>query len=118
VIAGIRAAHIRIIFRLPPHLGSFADPLVYLHWFRRFRPPEALTGLHVISPSTDNRCRSSEIISANAIMRGCHLIPRFGDSQVDPSSGPDHAVDDYLEFYLNSYIDLYMFHELIQDNRY
>ncbi|KII82959.1 hypothetical protein PLICRDRAFT_58596 [Plicaturopsis crispa FD-325 SS-3] len=33
-ISGLRVAELRVIFKLPSHLGSIEEPLVYLHWFR------------------------------------------------------------------------------------
>ncbi|OBZ67757.1 hypothetical protein A0H81_12304, partial [Grifola frondosa] len=52
--AGLRPAQIRVIFRLPQHLGHCPHPLVYVQWFRPLRGPDPTTGFHITSHSTRN----------------------------------------------------------------
>jgi len=112
LLLGLRAAQVRIIFALPSHIGHFPHPLVYLRWFRQFRSPSPLTGFHQISYSTRNGHFNAEIVSAKKVIRGCHLIPRFAAEPVDPSWITGSVIDLPIEFFLNRYIDLFLFDDL------
>ncbi|OBZ72969.1 hypothetical protein A0H81_07161 [Grifola frondosa] len=108
-IVGLRPARIRVIFQLPAHLGHFPHPLLYVEWFRPLRTPDPMTGFYLTSHSTRNRSRACAIVSADQVLRGCHLIPRFGPDTVNPSWRSEHVLDEDIDFFHNHYIDFYMF---------
>ena len=109
---GICAARVRAIFDLPAHLGHYPHPLMYVQWFRPFCGPEPRSGLYTTSPSTSNKARRHSIVSANALLRSCHLIPKYGLDDVDPNWTTDTVLDECDDFLLNPYIDFHMFHAL------
>ncbi|KAF9562395.1 hypothetical protein CPC08DRAFT_591998, partial [Agrocybe pediades] len=49
---GLRAAQIRVIFKLPPQFGFYAHPLAYIEWFTPLGVPDRVTGLHSVTRST------------------------------------------------------------------
>ena len=101
-----------MIFNLPPHLGLYSHPLLYVEWFRPFRGPEPRSGLYTTSHSTSNKARRHSIVSAATLLRSCHLIPKYGGDNVDPDWTPDTILDECAEFFLNTHIDFHMFHDL------
>lgn len=103
-----------MIFNLPAHLGHFAEPLLYIHWFRRFRTThDSTTGMYQVARSTRNHQPSSEVVSARRVIRGCHLLPRFGSAPVDRSWKSETVVDVETDFLLNHYIDFHLFHDIV-----
>ncbi|PIL28797.1 hypothetical protein GSI_08841 [Ganoderma sinense ZZ0214-1] len=109
---GVCAARIRVIFHLPSHLGYTPHALLYVQWFRPFRGPEQHSGLYTTSHSTSNKARRHSIVSASTLLRSCHLIPKYGPDDVDPDWTTDTVLDAPTDFFLNTYIDFAMFHEL------
>ncbi|KAF7323509.1 hypothetical protein MKEN_00570500 [Mycena kentingensis (nom. inval.)] len=56
-LSGLRAAHIKLIFRLPEEVADLEHPLVYVHWFTPFRADpsrdfETPSGFNRVAPST------------------------------------------------------------------
>ncbi|KAI1782800.1 hypothetical protein LXA43DRAFT_1103400 [Ganoderma leucocontextum] len=111
---GLCAARVRAIFLLPSHLGHYPHPLMYVQWFRPFRGPEPHSGLYTTSHSTSNKMRRHSIVSANTLLRSCHcLIPKYGVDEVDHEWTTHNVLDECTDFFLNTYIDFHMFHELM-----
>nr|VWO99055.1 Uncharacterized protein [Ganoderma boninense] len=114
---GLCAARVRAMFHLPAHLGHFSHPLMYVEWFRPFRGPEPRSSLYTTGHSTLNKARRHSIVSAKMLLCSCHLIPKYGPDDVDPDWTPDTVLDECVDFYLNSYVDFHMFHELVLSHR-
>ncbi|KAJ6551459.1 hypothetical protein B0H19DRAFT_950865 [Mycena capillaripes] len=81
-LSGLRAAHAKVIFRLPEAVARYEHPLVYIHWFTRFRTDPSQdfatpAGFNRITHSTSQGQRSSAVISLAAIEQSCHLYPQF-----------------------------------------
>ncbi|KII84510.1 hypothetical protein PLICRDRAFT_117586 [Plicaturopsis crispa FD-325 SS-3] len=110
-LKGLRVAQIRAIFDLPPQFGSFPHPLVYVEWFRPLTAIDPLTGMFRIARSTRQHRPNSQIISADRVFQGCHLLPAFGPDPLHQSWTTDNILT-FPDFYLNSYFDFYLF-ELI-----
>ncbi|KAI0349104.1 hypothetical protein OH77DRAFT_1465723 [Trametes cingulata] len=110
-LAGVRAAQIRVIFRLPPHIADFPHPLLYVQWFRLFRAPDRVSGLHFTAHSTRNLRRSHAIISANRLLRPCHIIPKYDDT-VDLIWTSQNILEQPIDFALNHYSDFHLFDTL------
>ncbi|KAI0832135.1 hypothetical protein BC628DRAFT_1310479 [Trametes gibbosa] len=106
--AGVRAAQVRAIFRLPSHLAHHASLLLYVRWFRPFRTPDGASGLRFTSHSTRNHQRSHAIVTARSLLRPCHLTPRFEDA-VDLDWTPSNVLDQPVDFALNPHIDFHIF---------
>ncbi|KII88252.1 hypothetical protein PLICRDRAFT_111519 [Plicaturopsis crispa FD-325 SS-3] len=112
-MAGLCVAQIRAIFTLPAQFGTFPHPLVYVHWFRPLRTLDRQTGMYRFEWSTRNRQQRAEIVSADRILQGCHVIPCLGPDPVDASWTTENVLDRCAEFYLNSYADFFIF-EMVQ----
>ena len=84
-----------------------------LEWFNVVAPhPDAVTGMWVLEPERHGNHRAIDLVHVDSIIRACHLIPVFGEEEVDPDITFANSLDAYACFYLNPYIDYHM-HELL-----
>ncbi|KAI6027998.1 hypothetical protein BKA83DRAFT_4462563 [Pisolithus microcarpus] len=98
----VRIAQVRVIFKLPDHLGTHPHPLAYVEWFTALHRRDPVTGLYVVTRSTRNRHPNVLVVS----------IDRFasGGSSMDWTS--DNVLEKASSFQVNSYIDLDTFFAL------
>ncbi|KAH7905274.1 hypothetical protein BJ138DRAFT_1138330 [Hygrophoropsis aurantiaca] len=108
---GLCVAEIRVIFSLPPHLGSSAHPLAYVHYFRPLRSWDENLQMYRIERATRNHLPHAGIVSLDKVIRPCHLVPRFGPGAVNPLWLKGEAITEARTFYLNRYIDFHLFEE-------
>ncbi|KAF7288334.1 hypothetical protein HMN09_01403100 [Mycena chlorophos] len=107
-LSGLRAAQIKLIFRLPEAIQKYEHPLVYLHWFTPFRTDPALdfatpAGFSRITHSTSQGQRRSEIRSLADIEQTCHLIPQFS-LPVNPDWTSETVLNQAAAFYFHPYL--------------
>jgi hypothetical protein len=86
---------------------KLSGPLVYVEWFTPLGHPDLATGMYIVKRSTRQHSRNSGIISIDDIVRGCHLMAKWG-SHVDTSIS-DEVLEKANQFYVNPYIDVDMF---------
>ncbi|PPQ76233.1 hypothetical protein CVT24_009444 [Panaeolus cyanescens] len=113
-LQGLKAAQVRVIFKLPPEFGV-KQPLAFVHWYRPFRdPPEtSSTGFYTLALSSRSGVQHSEVIPLANIVRTCHLIPVFGrSSALDLQWTPEHVLEEAGMFYLNPYLRHFDFYFL------
>ncbi|KAG2741331.1 hypothetical protein P692DRAFT_201842290 [Suillus brevipes Sb2] len=84
-ISGLRVGEVKVVFNLPPRLGHFACPLVYIHWF---------------CPLQTFNENLQSVLPVDRVFRLVHLAPQFSREAAE-------------EFYLNRYIDLELFERLL-----
>ncbi|KAG1906491.1 uncharacterized protein F5891DRAFT_941482 [Suillus fuscotomentosus] len=106
---GLRLAQIHAIFKLPSQYGEFPHPLAYIEWFRPLCEPEAATRLYRVAQSTRNQQRFAAVVSVQDLLQGGHLFPRFGSGKVDVSWINSDVLELADEFYVNPYINFYLF---------
>ena len=109
---GLCVAEIQVIFALPSHLGSFPHPLAYVHWFTPIHVWDDTIGMYHMGRSTRNHRPHAAIVSIEHILQSCHLLPRFGSAPVPCSWLNDRVLDMAPDFYLNRYINFYLFEDL------
>ncbi|RDX43467.1 hypothetical protein OH76DRAFT_1361159 [Lentinus brumalis] len=114
-LAGLRAAQVRAIFRLPEGRGYDQEPLMYVHWFRPFRNPDAVTGLPPTSHSTRDQMRHVEVVPASRLVRSCYLLPRFRQDDPQPDWTSENILDYPLTFAFNRYFDFHTFCSLSRE---
>jgi len=117
VHSGLRVAEIHVIFTLPPHLGAFPHPLAYVHWFTPIRVWDNEVGMYRMGRSTRNHKPHAAVVSVNHILHTCHLMPRFGSGPVPRSWFKGRVLDLASDFYLNRYINFFLFKELHPSHR-
>jgi hypothetical protein len=110
--AGLRAAQIRVIFKLPVQYGSFHHPLAYVEWFIPFSARDKGSGFSKVTYSTRNHARHSDVVSVSDILMPCHLAPRYGSSPVDKSWTHLNILEKGGETFLNHYNNLHVFNIL------
>ncbi|KAI5992962.1 hypothetical protein EDD15DRAFT_2167664 [Pisolithus albus] len=103
-----RVAQVRVVFKLPDHLGTYPYPLAYVECFTALQRRDPVSGLYVITRSTCNHSRNVSVISVDRIIRPCHLQARCG-KEISRDWTAASAIEKANSFYVNSYIDLDMF---------
>jgi hypothetical protein len=109
IIPDIRVVRVKLIFCLPQWLSKVAKRLAYVNWFSLFWKKEKATGLYVISPSFQHHQPLAEVVPLERIVRGCHLIPKFGTKV---SINRDMGFSKGSMFYVNPWIDMHMFYQM------
>ena len=103
---GLRVAQVRLLFNLPTQFGTFPHPLAYIEWFTRLGSPDDITGLYSVTRSTRQGQQNAEVVSVDRIIRGCHLIPRFGPA-INPGWNTDNILEQSaIHFFVNAYINV------------
>ena len=108
--AGLCVAEVRVIFKLPTHLGNCPQPLAYVHWFK-LQTFDDNVKMFRASRSTRQRRPHAEIIPVDRIVQHCHLFPRFPRGAVHPHWMHGRALSDVQHFYLNQHIDFRIFEQ-------
>ncbi|KAH7907825.1 hypothetical protein BJ138DRAFT_1013929 [Hygrophoropsis aurantiaca] len=109
ILQGLRVAQVRVIFRLPQIYGvQIVHPLAYIEWFTPFSPPDTTSGLYSVSRSTRMHQPYAEIIEVNRLVRGCHLIPKFG-RHINAAWTSANVGDLCHSFFINPYLDIHTF---------
>lgn len=111
MFTGLRVAEIHAIFNLPPHLGHFTEPLIYIHWFKPLHHIDDNIGMFQIMHSTWNHQPNAAIIPISQVIQPCHLVPRFSSSAVNPLWNHNCTMTSAETFYLNKYITLHIFEQ-------
>ncbi|KAI5990101.1 hypothetical protein EDD15DRAFT_2170625 [Pisolithus albus] len=106
---GLRVAEIRVIFKLPPHLGNCPHPLVYVHWFKSLNHFDSSVGMFRVARSTQQRRPNASIIPIHHLIQPCHLVPRFAKGPINPCWVQGRVMTETDTFYLNRYIDFSIF---------
>ena len=71
------------------------------------------TGLWMVRPERDRRGNPTvDSITLGSIVRGIHLLPVYGETQVPHNFDPANALDAFKLFFVNKFID-YHAHELL-----
>ncbi|KAG6809061.1 hypothetical protein H0H92_001751 [Tricholoma furcatifolium] len=104
-LEGLRVAQIRVIFDLPPQFGRHQGPLAYVEWFTPLGRPDQVTGMHSVKRSTRVHRRNAEIISADRIVHGCHLIAMSG-REINNRWTKDNVLEEATAFWVNPYISV------------
>jgi hypothetical protein len=81
--AGLRLAHVRAIFRLPPDYPLKCDePLAYIEWFTALHKPDSVSGYHHVTKSSRRKGGIdgpyAEIIPVHRIARNAMLVVKPG----------------------------------------
>ncbi|KLO08261.1 hypothetical protein SCHPADRAFT_835579, partial [Schizopora paradoxa] len=107
VFTGLRAAQLRLIFKLPEEFNC-TEHLAYVEWMNPFRDPQP-SGLYQLSRAMlRGQKRNAEVIPLRNIVSSCHLVPRFG-KVCDPLITSPNALDHSQQFYFNPYLHLHAF---------
>lgn len=114
VSVDLAVIQVRVIFQLPsPFRTTFAQPLVYVHWFKELRDPVEGIEMCLTSLSSRNRRPRASIIPLADILQTCHLIPVYGSrSATTLRWSPSSIITEAPSFYLNPYLRHHDFHLL------
>lgn len=107
-IHGLHVARVLLFYSFDYENVRYSCALV--HWYKRTDDrPDSLTGMWAIEP----RAHKLSVIHVDAIIRGAHLLPVFGDAEFVPHElNYTQTLDAFVAFYLNKYIDHHS-HEIL-----
>jgi len=101
----VRITQVRVIFKLPDHLGLYPHPLAYVEWFTLLHRRNPISGQYIITRLMRNHWCNVSVIGADRFARTCHLQAQCGRYiSSDWSSG--NVLDMVSSFHVNLYIDL------------
>ena len=101
----MRIAQVRVIFKLPDHLGHYPHPLAYVEWFTSLRRHDPISGQFIVSHSMWNHQRNVLVISADRFTCPCHLQAQCGRN-ISSDWTANNMLETASAFHVNSYIDL------------
>ena len=110
-MAGMEVARARLFFTFKHRHKCFASVLV--EWFTTRPRPCRTTGMWIVD--RDHERDGSpvlEVIHIDAVVRGVHLIPVYGDGFIPQDTSFTNSLDRYDTFYVNKYADHHS-HEII-----
>ncbi|KAI6010448.1 hypothetical protein EDC04DRAFT_2580938, partial [Pisolithus marmoratus] len=85
-------------------------PLTYVEWFTTLHCCDPVTGLYMVSCSTQNHHPNMLVISVDHFICACHLQGSCGNS-IDWTS--NNVLEKAPSFHVNLYIDLHTFFALM-----
>ena len=101
----VHIAQVRIIFKLPEHIGHYPHPLAYVEWFTSLRRRDPVSGQFVVTRSTRNHQHNVSVISADRFAHPCHLQAQCG-RKITLDWTSDNVLEMVSAFHVNSYISL------------
>ena len=127
--ASHRVAQVHVIFTLSPssisqilhssgllcfRMSTEAAPqqLAYVEWFSipDSRSKHTPSGMYQITQSLElDGQQETAIVPIDALCRGCHLYPKFGDGHCTNAWTAVDVLDKYQEFFIDPYVDSYSF---------
>jgi hypothetical protein len=116
-MTGYRAARVRAIFELPPHLQHLhPDKLVYIDWMNNFplRPAKYINQFTAYCTFDSAGKQKSSVVPLSAIHLSCHLAPDYGS--LDPAIELEVDTEIFAlcrRFYLNDF-GSYFIYELMR----
>ena len=112
---GLQVVRVRVIFRLPPDLGSSPHPLAYVHCYKPIQDTafDANVNMYRVGPSTHNHLPRGMVISLDRLYSLCHLTPKYRRRHQSPPGEwiEGRTLDLCPTFYLNKYFNLHIFNE-------
>jgi len=77
LLKGVQITQVRVIFKLPDHLGLYPHPLAYVEWFTSLHCRDPISGQFIVTCSMQ---RNVVVISVDRFARPCHLQAQCGRS--------------------------------------
>jgi hypothetical protein len=114
IMGGLKVARV-VRFLAFAHLDERYEA-VLVEWFDIVgQQPDELTGMWKVKPRLRGcGTRALALIPLASVMRGCHLIPVYGDASVPEKYHFSHAHHDFQAFYLNHYADYHAFETIVR----
>ncbi|KAI6154402.1 hypothetical protein EDD17DRAFT_1779867 [Pisolithus thermaeus] len=96
---GMQVAQIQIIFKLPKQFGTYLHPLAYVEWFTTLQHWDCVSGLYIVTCSTQNHHHNASIISINHVDHACHLQGQCG-REISKDWSADSVLEKAVSFLL------------------
>ena len=107
---GMEIAHILLLFSFQYRQKVFS--CVLINWFVHGDEPDRDTGMWTVELECIRGRPTFQVIEVETIARGAHLIPVYGTSRVPDQFSHHDALDSFLSFFVNCFIDHHA-HEFI-----
>lgn len=107
-----RIARVKVLFKLPDTIDTKqSQPLLaYVQWFTPISTTKVNAGSRFfrVKPSFIQETREASVIPATAIIRSCHLLPKYGKEK-NVYWNSENILDTCEEFLFNPHFDLHTF---------
>lgn len=106
---GMHVARIKLFFSFK--FDEAVYPCALVEWFEAAEDtPDEDTGMWIVEPEVDNDGhRVTDVIHVDSILHAAHLIPCFGDHEVDVNFHFSSSLDTFSSFYVNKFADHHAF---------
>lgn len=110
---GTHVARVKLFFSFKHN--DIEYPCALVEWFERVADkPEEETGMWLVQPElTPHNARHASVIHLDAVLRGIHLLPYFGDKFVSGDLHYSTTLDNFRYFYVNKHIDYHAFETVV-----
>lgn len=108
-IRGMEPAQVLLFFSFVYETDTIE--CAFIRWYTPIAStPDKETGMWIVEPETmHDQNPSLAVIPLNAVVRGVHLIPEFGHTQIPEDYDYRLSLDVFPSFYVNCYSDHHMF---------
>ena len=116
-MGGLLVAWVHLFFSFYDPVLQCHMPCAFINWFvPRLDKPDPNTGMWVFEPEIEGGKQSLEVIHLDTILRGAHLLPKYGSGFLLEDFSYIDALDAFKAYFVNHFID-YSAHELITGHR-
>jgi hypothetical protein len=112
-MGGLLVARVLLFFSFYDPVLQKYIPCALINWFvPKSDKPDPNTGMWVFEPEIEGGRPSLEVIHLDTILRGAHLLPKYGSGFLPENFSYIDALDAFKAYFVNHFID-YPAHELI-----
>ncbi|KAI0072973.1 hypothetical protein K474DRAFT_1723729, partial [Panus rudis PR-1116 ss-1] len=106
---GLMVARVRLFFSFAVEGQTHSCALV--DWFSHYgNEPDDLTGMWIVTPDFNgDGTRTRGVISLDAVVRGAHLIPVYGEEFLPSEFHFSQSLDSFQAFYVNKFVDYHAY---------
>lgn len=113
IMRGMLIARVRLFFSYYDPVLRKEFPCALVNWFVPvFGASDSLTGMWVFKPEIIGGTPTIEVIHLDAVVRGAHLLPKYGVGFIPEDFSHVDALDAFKSYLVNHFVD-YHAHELI-----
>ena len=108
-LAGMYVGQVLLFFSFK-FRGCDYYPCALVKWFKIIgKKPCGVTGMWMVEPEFDGDQRLMSVIHVDSIIRSVHLIPIYGEHNVDSELHRSYSLDAFRGFYVSPYSDYHAF---------
>lgn len=113
---GLHVARVRLLFSYVDDNTDEVVPCALVNWYIRTHDHhDVITGMWSVCPEGPLDNQPVQVIDLRSIVRGAHLLPKYGIGTVPEAVDYTNSLDAFDAFFVNPFID-YHCHELLTNH--